>query len=183
MESVAFFVPLYEAEMSALVEVITILVVTVNVALVAPAGTVTLAGTLAAVLSLEMRTCEPPAGAGPFRVTVPVDVPSGPPMTLLGVRTSEETAGGRTVRMAVRVPPPKEAEIVTEVAAATALVVSVKLAVVAPAGTVTPCAGTLAAALLLDKRTCAPPAGAGPFSVTMPVGEEVAPETLEGLAP
>lgn len=101
MERVAVFVPLYEAEMFAVVEMITILVFTVKVALVAPAGTVTLAGTLAAPLLLVRRTCEPPAGAGPFRVTVPVEVPRGPPTTLFGLRVSEDTAGGRTVSMAV----------------------------------------------------------------------------------
>lgn len=153
MERVAVFVPLYEAEMFAVVEVITILVFTTKVALVAPAGTVTLAGTLAARLSLVTRTCEPPAGAGPFRVTVPVEVPRGPPTTLFGLSVSEDTAGGRTVSMAVRAPPPKDAEMVTEVDAATALVVRVKVALVAPAATVTPLAGTLAATLLLDSRT------------------------------
>lgn len=172
---------LYDAEMVAVVERTTTFVVTVKVAVVAPAGTVTLEGTLAAALLLESRTCAPPAGAGPFSVTVPVDAPRGPPITLVGFRVSEDTIGGSTVSVAVCVPPPNDAEMVTVVDVATALVVSVKLAVVAPAGTVTPFAGTLAAALLLDKTTCAPPAGAGPFSVTTPVGEEVAPVTLEGL--
>ena len=67
----------------------TIDVFTVKVALVAPVGTVTLEGTLAAPLSLESRTCAPPAGAGPFSVTVPVE-DSAPPVTLVGFRVSEE---------------------------------------------------------------------------------------------
>jgi len=172
---------LYDAEMVAVVERTTILVVTVKVAVVAPAGTVTpLAGTLAAALLLESITCAPPAGAGPFSVTVPVDVPSGPPITLVGFRVSEDTIGGRTVSVAVCVPPPNDAEMVTAVDVATALVLSVKVAVVAPAGTVT-LEGTLAAALLLESRTCAPHAGAGPLSVTVPVGEDVAPVRLVGL--
>jgi hypothetical protein len=48
-------------------------VVTVNVAVRLPAATVTLAGTVALlVLPLESVTLPPPAGAGPFNVTVPV---------------------------------------------------------------------------------------------------------------
>ena len=63
---------------------------TVNVALVAPAATVTLAGTRAAVvLLLESATCAPPVGAGPLNVTVPVD--EFPPTTLAGFTVSEES--------------------------------------------------------------------------------------------
>ena len=51
-------------------------VVTMNVAELLPGGTVTLAGTLATEgLLLDSATTVPPAGAGPLRVTVPVDVP------------------------------------------------------------------------------------------------------------
>src|SRR2546429_2323603 len=56
------------------VDAVTTLVLTVKVALVAPAGTVTLEGTVtAAVLLLESATCAPPAGAAPLNVTVPVE--------------------------------------------------------------------------------------------------------------
>ena len=55
------------------VDTTTIDVFTVKVALVLPAGTVTLEGTLAAPLLLESITCAPPAGAGPLSVTVPVE--------------------------------------------------------------------------------------------------------------
>jgi len=69
----------------------TALVLTVNDALVAPAATVTLEGTLATVvLLLERATCVPPAGAGPLNVTVPVE--EFPPVTLVGFSESEERA-------------------------------------------------------------------------------------------
>jgi hypothetical protein len=74
--------------MSAEVVTRTIDVFTVKVALVAPAGTVTLEGTLAAWLLLERRTCAPPAGAGPLSVTVPVE-DWVPPTTLVGFNCSE----------------------------------------------------------------------------------------------
>jgi len=56
------------------VDAVTLLVLTVKVALLAPAATVTLAGTVAAaVLSLIRETAAPPVGAGPLSVTVPVE--------------------------------------------------------------------------------------------------------------
>ena len=67
-------------------------VLTVKDALVAPAGTVTLEGTLAAPLLLESVTIAPPAGAGPLNVTVPVE--GVPPMTLAGFSVSDERVGG-----------------------------------------------------------------------------------------
>ena len=70
--------------------------------------------------------------------------------------------------------------MVTVLDAATALVLTVKVALVVPARMVT-LAGTVAAAvLLLERVTDAPPAGAGPLSVTVPV-EELPPVTLAGL--
>lgn len=82
--------------------------------------------------------------------------------------------------MAVRVTPPNDAEMVTGVDVPTALVLTVKVAFVAPTGTVTP-AGTPAAPLLLESRTCTPPAGAGPLSVTVPVEDCAPPTTFVGL--
>jgi hypothetical protein len=87
---------LYEAEIVAEVGVRAGDVFTVKVTLVLPAGTVTLEGTLAAALLLESITCAPPAGAGPVRVTVPVE-DCTPPTTLVGFNVSEETVGGVTV--------------------------------------------------------------------------------------
>jgi hypothetical protein len=89
----------------AVVDTTTRLVFTVKVALVAPAGTVTLEGTEAAPLLLESATCAPPAGAGPFKVTVPVEV-SRLPTTLVGFKVSDVRTAGSTVSVAVRVAPP-----------------------------------------------------------------------------
>lgn len=63
----------------------------------------------------------------------------------------------------------------------TATVVTEKVVVVCPAGTVTLPAETCATAvLLLDNVTIAPPVGAGPVRVTVPL-EEVPPVTLAGF--
>src|SRR5918996_536100 len=137
--------------MLALVDAATALVVMLNVALVAPAAMVTFGGTEAAPLLLESATCAPPAGAGPSIITVPAT--GLPPVTLAWLRLSDATLGGTTVSAAVCVAPPKEPEIVTGVDAATALVVTLKLALVAPAATVT-LAGTDAAALFEESATC-----------------------------
>jgi hypothetical protein len=70
---------------------------------------------------------------------------------------------------------------VTAVDAETTLVVTAKVALVAPAAIVT-LAGTRAAVvLLLESVTCAPPAGAGPLNVTVPV-DEFPPTTLVGFS-
>src|SRR3989454_8510815 len=80
-------------------EAVTGLVLTVKVPLVAPAGTITLEGTVAApVLLLESRTWAPPAGAGPLRVTVPVE-DCTPPTTLVGFSVSEETVDRKSTRL------------------------------------------------------------------------------------
>jgi hypothetical protein len=101
---------LYEAEIVAEVETRTTDVLTLNVAVLAPAGTTTLEGTLAAPLLLESMTCAPPAGAGPLKATVPVEN-CKPPTTLEGFSVNEEivAAGGvagATVSVAVLVTPP-----------------------------------------------------------------------------
>ena len=153
----------------------TPLVVIVKVAVVDPAAMVTLAGTCAAdVLLLCKVTTAPPEGAAPFKVTVPVEL--FPPTTEVGFLAIEESVAALTVRVVVRVMPYVPV-IVTDVFAVTGVVVMVKVALVDPAAMVT-LEGTCATAvLLLCKVTSAPPAGAAPFKVTVPV--ELAPPTTE----
>lgn len=108
-------VPLYEPEILAEVETRTIDVLTVKVTLVAPVGTVTLAGTLAALLLQESKTCAPPGGAGPLSVTVAVEDPR-PPTTLVGFSVNEDTVGSGTVTVsmaALLVVLPAELETIT----------------------------------------------------------------------
>jgi len=95
--------------MVTVVDEATALVLTTNVALVAPAAIVTLGGMLAAPLLLESAICAPPVGAAPLNVTVPVE--EFPPATLVGFSESEERVGGGggagvTVSEAVLVAPP-----------------------------------------------------------------------------
>src|SRR5437899_543112 len=102
------------------------LVLTVKVALVALPGTVTLAGTVATlVLLLERATTAPPLGAGPLSVTVPVE--ELPPVTLVGLRLSDESVGGAgvTVSEAARVVALSDAVTVSGVVVAPARVVAV----------------------------------------------------------
>ena len=77
----------------------TATVLAVNVAVVDPAATVTEAGTVALALLLERVTVKPPVGAVPLRVTVPVL--EEPPITEVGLRTSEEMVGAVIVSVAV----------------------------------------------------------------------------------
>ena len=77
-------------------------VVTVKVAVVALAGTVTLAGTCAAaVLLLDNVATAPPVGAALLKRTVPVE--EVPPTTDAGLIVTLRTTFANTVRPAVRV--------------------------------------------------------------------------------
>src|ERR1017187_9673407 len=80
---------------------LTPVVVTWKVAVVAPAATVTVAGTVAAALLLESVT-DALAAAAPVSVTVPVD--DVPPVTAVGFKVTEVSAGLiRMLRLAVAV--------------------------------------------------------------------------------
>jgi hypothetical protein len=120
-------------------------VVTVKVVLVAPAGTVTVDGTVAAPgWLLVSDTTVPPDGAALGRLTVPV---AGlPPGTLVGLTVkAESVAGGGgvpagfTVRLADRVAPPPVTEMVTTVGTETEVVMIWIAPLVLPAGTRTLC--------------------------------------------
>lgn len=82
--------------MVATVEEATGLVLIVKEPLVLPAEMVTLEGTLAAALLLESVTCAPGAGAGPLKVTVPVE-DCEPPVTAVGFNVTEDADGRRGV--------------------------------------------------------------------------------------
>jgi hypothetical protein len=163
------------------VAVETVVVVTVNVRLVLPAATVTFAGTVAtAVLLLESVTTAPPDGAGALSVTVPCD--ELPPVTVVGDSDSEDSDGapadpGVTVSTA-----PHDvfstAHSFTCVVDDTLVVPTLKVAVVAPPGTVT--VGGTVTGDTEESCTVAPPEGAGAFNVTVPV-DEVPATTVVGL--
>ena len=79
-------------------------VVTMNVAELPPAAIVTLAGTLATEgLLLDSPTTVPPAGAGPLRVTVPVE--ELPAFTVEGESVNDDSTGGLMVTAVVLVTP------------------------------------------------------------------------------
>jgi hypothetical protein len=145
---------------------------TVNVAVDAPAATVTEAGTVALVLLDDRLTLSPLEGAGPLRVTVPVELL--PPTTEVGEIAMLCSAEGVTASIVVFVTEPKTAVMVAVVVVATDEVVIVKVAVEPPAATFTE-VGTVTLVVLDDKLTLVAPGPAGPVRVTVPV--EVFPPT------
>lgn len=121
---------------------LTWFVVTVKVVVVAPLGTVTVAGTWASPPLLERLTVTPDGPAAWPIVTVPVLVL--PPITVVGFSESELTVFGLTVIVCVTDVPLPVAVIVTVWVDVTGRVVTVNVPVVAPAATVIE-AGTVAA--------------------------------------
>ena len=160
----------WEAVMSAEVLAVTGLVAAVNVAVMAPSATVTLAGTVATDVSpLESVTTIPPAVAGAVNVTVPVE--GEPPSTERGLRLRLESVGlfELTVSVADLEAPPALAVMTEELLPAVVPAWIAKVTLVPPPATVT-LSGTVAAATLpLESATTSPPAGAGPVRVTVPV--------------
>ena len=80
------------------------------------------------------ETLIPPAGAAPFRVTVPVEVP--PPSTKAGLREMPVTAKGLTVSAAVAVFVDSVAPICATICLATRAVPIANVTEVEPAGIV-----------------------------------------------
>jgi hypothetical protein len=76
---------------------------------------------------------------------------------------------------------PDAPEIVTGVVALTAVVETLKVALVLPALTVTLDGTAATAALLLESETTEPPDGAAPVSVTVPC-DGLPPTTLDGFS-
>src|SRR5437867_1593119 len=137
----------------------------------APAGTMIVTGTIAAVELHESETVPPPLSAGALKVTVPVD--EVPPTTLVGLNDTVErtgpgggVGGGVSVSWRVLNTPPSVPVMKTLVNTPTGLVLTGKVALVVPAGTVT-LAGTVATPKLLESVTT-DPRGAG-STVTVPV--------------
>jgi hypothetical protein len=172
-----FVNPPYVAETVAAVDVETVLAVSVMVAEVVPAGTVTDAG-IDTTAEDELRVMTaPPAGAAPLSVNFAVAV--RPLMIDDGDAPILLNEAGLTVSFADLVAGAPIADIVTIVFVVTGLVVTENVALVSPAATVT-FAGTVAtAALSDDNETMRPPAGAATSSLTVAV-DALPPITLEG---
>jgi hypothetical protein len=151
----------------------------VNDTLRPPATIVTFTGTWTTeVLLLERVTTAPDGGAAPFNVTVPVELL--PPTTDVGVLVTDDRTAALTINVAVFATP-YVAVMTEEVFAATPSVVTVIVVVLLPAGIVTLAANVAAAVLMLPRVITAPPVGAAPFSVTVPV-ELFPPTTVAGLS-
>src|SRR3954452_10443231 len=93
---------------------------------VLPAGTVTEAGTETSPWLLESATTEPPTGARPVSLTVPVAV--RPEMPVAGVTERLESAVGATVTVTILETPSVRAVTVTLVDTEGATVVTGKVA-------------------------------------------------------
>ena len=107
---------------------------TEKVAVVAPATTVTVDGTVAMVLLDARFTTKPPVGAADESVTVPVE--EIPPCTDVGPRVSPATVISPTFNVALALTPP-EVPVIIAVVIAPAIVVIGNVPVFEPPSTVT----------------------------------------------
>jgi len=154
-------------------------VLTLNVALVAPAAKFTVDGADAPATLLVMVTLRPPLGAGPLSTTVPVAF-AWPPTTEMGAIESLLMVTGLTVADAVLMVAPWVAVMVTGLEAVTGDVLTKNVALVAPGGTVTVLGTRNKLLSLVERLTPVPPVGAGPVSFTAPLAD-VPPRIDEGL--
>jgi hypothetical protein len=143
-------------------------VLILNVALLDPDRTETLAGTIATEGSLLVSDMEMPLlGAIPVSFTVPVEL--APLTTEPGLSDNELSVGAVTVSGDDFVEPPLLAVIVIAVDEGTGVVVTPNVPFVAPAGTEM-LDGTSTTDGSLDvSETVTPPEYAGPVSVTVPL--------------
>ncbi len=132
--------PLREAVIVTTVFAATGVVVAVKVAVVAFAAKVAVDGTTTTV-EPELKATESPAGAGDFRVIVPIELT--PPATVEGLKVSELNFGAVTVKDALTVAPLSVALIDTAPSTATGEVLIVNVLSRALGGTTT-VAGTVA---------------------------------------
>jgi hypothetical protein len=121
-------------------------------------------------------TVAPPVGAAAFKVIVAMEL--DPPVTVVGFSVRPVIVTGLIVSVAVLVVPLNVPDTTAEVTEETEVVVTVKLAEVAPDGIVTD-AGTVALVVLDERVTTTPVDPAGLLRVTMPV-EDVPPVTEVG---
>jgi hypothetical protein len=157
--------------------------VAANLALLAPAATVTEAGTVTALLLLERLTLNPPLGAAALNATVQESVPAPAidPLAQLNADRLAVVAGTAAPRCRAKVSAtlPALAVRVAVCAVLTDETVAVKLAVVEPAATVTD-VGTVTALSLLERLTVRPLLGAAAFNAT--VQESVPAPVIDPLA-
>ena len=169
----------FTAEIVTGVAVATPRVVTGNVTEVAPTGTITEVGTVAAkAFELERKTGTPPVGAAAEIVTVPVE--GFPPTTVTGASVRPVGTGAVAVMELATEDAPRVAVMTAPLSITTGSVEAVNVIEDEEDGTVTD-AGTVATVVSEDEReTSSPPAGAGPLRVTVPV-VGCPPATVAGL--
>ena len=138
---------------------------TVKLAVVAPAATLTAAGVVSSALLSERVTLVPLADAARVKVTVQgLDCPE-PKLVVLHVNP-ERSTGASSVKATERELDPSAAVTVADWVVLMVPALTVKLAVVAPAATLT-AAGVVSSALLSERVTLVPPAGAARVKVTV----------------
>lgn len=156
---------------------VTVDVLTVNVADEAPLGTTTDFGGLAADRLLDVATLTPPCGAGPVRVTVPMQ--GAPPPRVVGFSCSWLNVGALIVKLAFTDEPTIFAVTRATELADTGPVLNLKTTDLAPAGMATD-DGPPQARTVEDRLTIVPPDGAADPIWTVPEQDDP-PVNVEGL--